>query len=254
MTDFRNLHLSEPTTKYENTRSVIMNFKYRNPITSLFFNVTGMYEWNTCPYMLNQLFIDDCIVGSYSPMKYDGKNLSVNGSISKGLMSGRVTIGLDATFAQVETSTMRQDVVSPYAVSVFSVQPNFKGYLTSWLSTDYRLVYTRNMMDIESTEISNYDALKQFLTLTFVPAKEWQIAIGGEHYYTKFSSGSSESLILLDTSFRWNVSKKADISLTAANLLNRREYLYANYGLLSETEYMYRLRGRSIMASIQVRL
>lgn len=149
---------------------------------------------------------------------------------------------------------MRQDVVSPYAVSVFSVQPNFKGYLTSWLSTDYRLVYTRNMMDIESTEISNHDALKQFLTLTFVPAKEWQIAIGGEHYYTKFSSGSSESLILLDTSFRWNVSKKADISLTAANLLNRRKYLYANYGLLSETKYMYRLRGRSIMANIQVRL
>ena len=254
MTDFRNLHLSEPIKEYENTRSVIMNFKYRSPITSLFFNVTGMYEWNTCPYMLNQLFIDDYILGSFSPMKYDGKNLSVNGSISKGLMSGRVTIGLDATFAQVETSTMRQDVVSPYAVSVFSVQPNFKGYLTSWLSTDYRLVYTRNMMDIESTEISNYDALKQFLTLTFVQAKEWQIAIGGEHYYTKFSSGSSESLILLDTSFRWNVSKKADISLTAANLLNRRKYLYANYGLLSETEYMYRLRGRSIMASIQVRL
>lgn len=44
MTDFRNLHLSEPPTEYENTRSVIMNFKYRNPITSLFFNVTGMYE------------------------------------------------------------------------------------------------------------------------------------------------------------------------------------------------------------------
>ena len=254
MTDFRNLHLSEPTTEYENTRSVIMNFKYRNPITSLFFNVTGMYEWNTCPYMLNQLFIDDCIVGSYSPMKYDGKNLSVNGSISKGLMSGRVTIGLDATFARVETSTMRQGVVSPYVVSVFSVQPNFKGYLTSWFSTDYRLVYSSNMMDIESTETSKYDALKQYLTLTFVPSKKWQLAIGGEHYYTKFSSERSANLILLDTSVRWNISKKVDISLTAANLLNQREYRYASYGLLSETEYMYRLRGRNILLSVQIRL
>ena len=213
-----------------------------------------MYEWNTCPYMLNQLFIDDCIVGSYSPMKYDGKNLSVNGSISKGLMSGRVTIGLDATFARVETSTMRQGVVSPYVVSVFSVQPNFKGYITSWFSTDYRLVYSSNMMDIESTETSKYDALKQYLTLTFVPSKKWQLAIGGEHYYTKFSSGSSANLILLDTSVRWNISKKVDISLTAANLLNQREYRYASYGLLSETEYMYRLRGRNILLSVQIRL
>ena len=254
MTDFRNLHLSEPVTEYENTRSVIMNFKYRNPITSLFFNVTGMYEWNTHPYILNQLFIDNYIVGSYCPMKYDGNNLSVNGSISKGLMSGRLTVGLDATFARVETSTMRQGVISPYAVSLFSIQPNFKGYLTSWFSTDYRLVYSRNMMNIESTEASNYDALKQYLTLTFVPSKEWQIAIGGEHYYTKFSSGSSANLILLDASVRWNVSKKVDISLTAANLLNQQEYRYASYGLLNETEYMYRLRGRSIMASITVRL
>ena len=254
MTDFRNLYLSEPVTEYENTHSVIMNFKYRNPITSLFFNVTGMYEWNTYPYMLNQLFMDNYIVGSYNPMKYDGNNLSVNGSISKGLMSGRVTVGLDATFARVETSTMRQGVISPYAVSLFSVQPNFKGYLTSWFSTDYRLVYSRNTMDIESAEASNYDALKQYLTLTFVPSKSWQVAIGGEHYYTKFSSGSSANLILLDASVRWNISKKVDISLTAANLLNQREYRYASYGLLSESVYMYRLRGRSIMASITVRL
>lgn len=70
----------------------------------------------------------------------------------------------------------------------------------------------------------------------------------------KFSSGSSVNLLLLDASIRWNVSKKVDISLTAANLFNQREYRYASYGLLSETEYMYRLRGRSVMASIQVRL
>ena len=109
-------------------------------------------------------------------------------------------------------------------------------------------------MDIEDATGSNYDALKQYLTLTFVPAKKWQIAIGGEHYYTKFSSESSVNLILLDTSVRWNVSKKVDISLTAANLLNQREYRYVNYGLLSETNYIYRLRGRNIMASIQIRL
>lgn len=169
-------------------------------------------------------------------------------------MSGRVTIGLDATFARMETSTMRQGVVSPYTVSVFSVQPNCKGHLTSQFSTDYRFVYSHNIMDIKSTETSNYDALKQYLTLTFVLSKKWQIAIGGEHYYTKFSSGCSANLILLDASVRWNVSKKVNISIVAANLLNQREYRYASYGLLSKTEHMYRLRGLSIMASIQVRL
>ncbi len=109
-------------------------------------------------------------------------------------------------------------------------------------------------MDIEDAASSNYDALKQYLILTFVPHKKWQFSIGGEHYHTKFSTGNYANLILFDASVRWNVSKRVDISLTASNLLNQREYRYVNYGLLSETNYMFRLRGRNIMANIQVRL
>ncbi len=254
MTDFRNLYMATPITEYGDTRSVTMTFKYRNPITSLFFNFTGKYEWSSNPYMTNQLFLGDYILSALSPMRNDGRNLILNGGISKGLMSGRMTIGLDAGYIQMWDNAMRQNSISPYMLQVLNIQPYLKGHFTNWFSADYRLSYSKNTMDIEDTTSSNYDALKQYLTLTFVPAKKWQVAIGGEHYYTKFSSGSSVNLLLLDASIRWNVSKKIDISLTAANLLNQREYRYASYGLLSETEYMYRLRGRSVMASIQVRL
>ena len=254
MTDFKNLCMDTPITEYSNTRSVMMTFKYRNPITSLFFNLTGKYEWNSYPYMTNQLFMDNYILSTISPTRNDDHSLILNGSISKGLMSGRMTVGLDAGYIQMWDNAMRQNSMSPYMLQALNIQPYLKGHFTNWFSADYRLSYSKNTMDIEDATGSNYDALKQYLTLTFVPAKKWQVAIGGEHYYTKFSSGSSGNLILLDASVRWNVSKKVDISLTAANLLNQREYRYASYGLLSETEYMYRLRGRSVMASIQVRL
>ncbi len=254
MTDFRNLCIDTPITEYSDTRSVTMTFKYRNPITSLFFNLTGQYEWSSNPYMTNQLFMDNYILSTISPTRNDDHSLILNGSISKGLMSGRMTIGLDARYIQMWDNAMRQNSISPYMLQVLNIQPYLKGHFTNWFSADYRLSYSKNTMDIEDATGSNYDALKQYLTLTFVPAKKWQVAIGGEHYYTKFSSGSSANLILLDASVRWNVSKKVDINLTAANLLNQREYRYASYGLLSETEYMYRLRGRSIMASVQIRL
>ena len=254
MTDFRNLCMDTPASEYSDTRSVTMTFKYRNPITSLFFNLTGQYEWSNNPYMTNQLFMDNYILSTISPTRNDDHSLILNGSISKGLMSGRMTIGLDAGYIQMWDNAMRQNSMSPYMLQALNIQPYLKGHFTNWFSADYRLAYSKNTMDIEDATSSNYDALKQYLTLTFVPAKKWQIAIGGEHYYTKFSSGSSANLILLDASLRWNVSKKVDISLTAANLLNQREYRYASYGLLSETEYMYRLRGRSVMAIIQVRL
>ena len=254
MTDFKNLCMDTPITEYSNTRSVMMTFKYRNPITSLFFNLTGKYEWNSNPYMTNQLFMDNYILSTILPTRNDDHNLILNGGISKGLMSGRMTVGLDAGYIQMWDNAMRQNSISPYMLQALNIQPYLKGHFANWFSADYRLAYSKNTIDIEDATSSNYDALKQYLTLTFVPAKKWHIAIGGEHYYTKFSSGSSGNLILLDASVRWNVSKKVDTSLVAANLLNQREYRYASYGLLSETEYMNRLRGRSIMAIIQVRL
>ena len=254
MTDFRNLYMATPITEYGDTRSVTMTFKYRNPITSLFFNFTGKYEWSSNPYMTNQLFLGDYILSALSPMRNDGRNLILNGGISKGLMSGRMTIGLDAGYIHMWDNAMRQNIISPYRLQVLNVQPYLKGHFTNWFSADYRLAYSRNVLDIDDAENSNNDALKQYMTLTFVPHKKWQLTIGGEHYYTRFSSGNSANLILLDASVRWNVSKRVDISLTASNLLNQREYRYVNYGLLSETNYMYSLRGRNIMASIQINL
>ena len=169
-------------------------------------------------------------------------------------MSGKMTTGLDAGYVQMRDNAMRQNIISPYRLQVLNVQPYLTGHFTNWFSTAYRLAYSRNMLDIEDATSGNYDASKQYLTLTFVPHKKWQLSIGGEHYYTRLSAKSSANLILLDASVRWSVSKCVDVSLTASNLLNQREYRYINYGLLSETNYMYRLRGRNVMASVQIRL
>lgn len=254
MTDFRNLQMATPITEYGDTRSVTMTFKYRNPITSLFANLTGKYEWSSNPYMTNQLFLGDYILSTLSPTRNEGRNLILNGGISKGLMSGKMTTGLDAGYVQMRDNAMRQNIISPYRLQVLNVQPYLTGHFTNWFSTAYRLAYSRNMLDIEDATSGNYDASKQYLTLTFVPHKKWQLSIGGEHYYTRLSAKSSANLILLDASVRWSVSKCVDVSLTASNLLNQREYRYINYGLLSETNYMYRLRGRNVMASVQIRL
>lgn len=58
--------------------------------------------------------------------------------------------------------------------------------------------------------------------------------------------------MLLDASVVWHVGKTR-LSLTANNLLNRRSYQYVNYGTLSRTEHSFRLRGRNILAGVQIR-
>lgn len=254
MKDFRNLYLPSSVLEYGGESSAVINFRYRNPVTSFFFHMTGKVGWAYSPRMISQQFIGNYILTGYSSTKSDSENFAVYGNVSKGLMSGKVTLGIDAGYTGVRATTMRQDVVTPYVFRVFSIHPNLKGNLTDWFSMDYRLFYANNALDIKNAGKTDYASLKQYLTLIFMPHKNWHISTGVEHYYTRFSSGSSAGLVLLDASVRWTVSSKVELSLVATNLLDKREYSYTDYGLLSETDYMYRIRGRNIVAAIQVRL
>ena len=129
-----------------------------------------------------------------------------------------------------------------------------KGNFTSWLSSDYSLSYTYNSMNIHNAERSIYHILKQNLTLTFILRSNWQIALGGEHYYTRFDSGDRTHLLLLDASVRRRISKKVEWSVTATNLLNEKKFNYMVYGLLNQTKYTYGIRGCNVLFNIQIQL
>lgn len=254
MIDYRNLYLPFSATGYNESSSATLNFKYRNPISSLFFNLTGLCEWKSSPSLYSQTFEDDFIIASYVPTTNEGMKYSINGGISKGLDGGKITIGIDAGYASLRNSAMRQNEKYDYIRSIVSVQPCIKGYLTQWLSVDYKLLYSHNRFRIQKSENSCNDALKQYLTFSFAPDNNWLISLGGEHYYTKFSAGDSAHLLLCDASVRWTINDRVELSVSAMNLLNKREYRYTTYGILSETDHMFRIRGRNILAGIQIRL
>lgn len=253
MTDYRNLYLSHESTRYDNTFSVTANLRYRNPINSTFFHIGGIYLWNRSPLMQRQIFIDDYLLTATALNSYIGQRFSTNGTFSKGLFSSKMKIDFNIAYAGQWATAIRQDSEIPYVLRSISAGINIKGYLTNTLSLDYRLPYTHNRLTMTS-EQSCYDVLKQYFTLTWIPIPNWQFSIGGEHYYTHFNTGSTTNLVMLDASVRWVVSKNIDLALIASNLLNHSEYQYANFGMLSQATNTYKLRGRNIIANIQVRI
>ena len=199
----------------------------------------------------NQLFIGDQVLSTYTPAGNDAHQIQVYGGLSKGLRSGRIVLGADVGYMQLHTTTMRQNVQSPYTIRYCYVRPSMKGNFTRWLSSDYSLSYT-NTMNINNAERSTYHILKQNLTFTFIPGSNWQIAVGGEHYYTRFDSGDRTHLLLLDASVRWRISKKIEWSVMATNLLNEKKFNYMVYGLLNQTKYTYDIRGCNVLFNIQI--
>lgn len=85
------------------------------------------------------------------------------------------------------------------------------------------------------------------------PCDPWQFTVGAEHYLTRFPEGGTAGIVLLDASAVWIANRRTRLSLTASNLLNRKAYRYVTYGTLSRSEHAFRLRGRNVLVTVQVR-
>ncbi|MBQ6682314.1 MAG: TonB-dependent receptor, partial [Prevotella sp.] len=253
MSDFRNLTFQTPSSEKIRQHSAFVRLRYRNPITSLFANLSAKYEHDYQPLMQNQLFIGDCILTEFVAR---GNNVSItqlNGGISKGLWSAKVTIGIDASLGHSSARMMRQNVEQPYTSTFIILAPKFTGKFTRWLSTDYSLTYTNNRYQVDAVS-SHYSSLRQNLSITFLPTDQWHIALGAEHYYTRFSTDQTASITFLDASVRWLLSKRIDLALAATNLFDETDYRYTSFGSLSESFYSFNIRPRNIIIKMQIKI
>ena len=99
-----------------------------------------------------------------------------------------------------------------------------------------------------------HSALRQNLSITFLPTDQWHIAFGAEHYFMRFSTDQTASITFLDASVRWLLSKRIDLALAATNLLDETDYRYTSFGSLSESLYSFSIRPRNIIIRMQVKI
>ncbi|MDE7125588.1 MAG: TonB-dependent receptor, partial [Muribaculaceae bacterium] len=142
--------------------------------------------------------------------------------------------------------------VIPYRQTTAGVRPYLKGSLLKWLSANYEASYGFSKLRING-ETNDYHTFRQNIFATVIPNDLVQFTVGAEHFLTRFPEGNTTNLVLLDASAIWRFNTKVRLSLTANNLLDRNNYKYVNYGTLSRTEHYFRIRQRSIIASIQYR-
>lgn len=252
MSDYRNIFIAKDIDKYSQNVAVTAGYKYRNPLTSFFANVSLIYNYSRSSFMSNQLFIDDFIVSTYADRLSGSNTWYVSGGVSKGLGHSRMVVGCDMSASTSSASSMRDYVVENYSQQTFGVKPYFRGSLCKWLSVNYDADYGFSQLKIGDTD--NYThSFNQKLYATVIPHDRWQFTCGAEHFLTKFPEGNTENLVLLDASAAWHVSNKVRLSLTANNLLNKRHYRYVTYGTLSRSEHSFRIRQRNILATIQFR-
>lgn len=252
LSDYRNLFVARNPDKYSQNVSTNVSYRYRNPFKALFVNLSLTYNHNRSSIMSNQLFDGDFIISTYADKLFHSNIWKANGGMSKGLGHSKMVVGFDVDASAVSASSMRNDAVVPYRQVAAGIKPYFKGSIIRCLSVHYEADYGFSKLNIDG-QASDYHSLHHNLFAVFMPNDYVQFTVGAEHFLTNFGQGKSANLVLFDASAVWRVKDKTRLSLTANNLLNRREYEYVNYGTLSRSEHYFRIRPRSMMASVQYR-
>ena len=70
LSDYRNLFIAENPDKYSQRVAATISYRYRNPLKSLFFNLSSTYNHSRDAIMSNQLFIGDFIVSTYVDLSF----------------------------------------------------------------------------------------------------------------------------------------------------------------------------------------
>ena len=252
LSDYRNLFIAENPDKYSHNMAASISYRYRNPMKSLFFNLSTTYNHSRNSIMSNQLFIDDFIISTYADRLHHSNTWSISGGFSKGLGHSKMVVGCDVNVSASSSSSMRDNSAIPYRQATAGMKPYFKGSICRWISANYEAEYEFSKLTIDK-EKNNYHTFHQTIFSTIIPNDIVHFTIGAEHFLTRFPKGNITNLMLIDAATVWRVNSKIRTSLTANNLLNKQNYEYMTYGTLSHSQHTFNIRQRSILASIQYR-
>lgn len=252
LTDYHNLFIAGNPENYSQELAVSFSYRYRNPLKSLFLNVSASYNSSRSLMMSDQLFLDDFIISTYAYRPHHNDIWSLSAGGSKGIGHGRMVLGFELVGSFSSASQMRDNAEIPSRQLSAGVNPYFKGSLLKWLSVNYEANYQFSKLVINN--VSNYcHTFHQNVFATIIPEDHIHFTLAAEHYLTHFPEGDLSSLVLFDASAVWQLTGKVRLSLTASNLLNQRDYRYITYGTLSQSQRFFQIRARTILASIQYR-
>lgn len=250
--DYRNLFISGIFRDYTHDLSSVLTYRYRNPLSSLFMNMSVTYNYTHSAMMSHQIFIDDFIISTYTD-KISGKNSwFFNGGISKGLGHSKMVIGCDVNSSLTSASSMRDYAIIPYRHLTSGVKPYFKGSVLRWLSLNYDAEYSYSKLKLRG-ESSDSHSFVENLYATVSPDDRVHLTFGAQHFLTHFPEGNTDNLLLLDAFVIWVASRQVRISLTADNLLDKRIYSYVSYGTMTRSEHTFCIRPRNLLFSVQYR-
>lgn len=253
LTDYRSFSSGIDDYYTSSGQSVSASYNFRNAQSGIFLMAMGSYGWNKSKFGTVQNVVGDYIFHSYRPQPSDSRNAMAFLNVSKTLDFMRGAIGIRGNFNRIENNILSQGVQTDYRNDSFSLSPFVNGNISTFFNWNLKFTWDRSSLKISDMPGRNTDGFIYSGSVTLTPCSLITWTTGGEYYCNEIEDGRYKDMLMLDTKITFNISKRVEISVSATNLLNKKEYSYTTYGTLSQYERSSRLRGREFMISIYLK-
>lgn len=253
LTDYRSFSSGIDDYYTSSGQSVSASYNFRNAQSGIFLMAMGSYGWNRSEFGTVQDIVGDYIFHSYRRQPSDSRNAMALLNVSKTLDFMRGAIGVRGNYRRVENDMLSQGVRTNYRNGSFTLSPFVNGNISTFLNWNLKFTWDRSSLKISGMPGRDTDGFiySGSVTLTPCPLITW--TTGGEYYRNEIDDGRYKDMLMLDTKLTFNISRRLEISASATNLLNKKEYSYTTYGTLSQCERSSRLRGREFLISIYLK-
>lgn len=253
LTDYRSFSSGIDDYYTSSGQSVSASYNFRNAQSGIFLMAMGSYGWNKSKFGTVQNVVGDYIFHSYRPQPSDSRNAMAFLNVSKTLDFMRGAIGIRGNFNRIENNILSQGVQTDYRNDSFSLSPFVNGNISTFFNWNLKFTWDRSSLKISDMPGRSTDGFIYSGSVTLTPCSLITWTTGGEYYRNEIEDGRYKDMLILDTKLTFNISKRVEISVSATNLLNKKEYSYTTYGTLSQYERSSRLRGREFMISIYLK-
>lgn len=253
LTDYRSFSSGIDDYYTSSGHSLSASYNYRNIPIGIFVMAMGRYGWNKSKFGTVQNLIGNYVFYSYKSQPTDSRNAMAFLNISKTLDFVRGVIGVRGNYWRMENSLLSQGFHTDYCNDYFSLAPFINGNISTYLNWNIRFRWDKSLLKIANLPRRSSDNFIYSGNITVTPCSFLTWTVGGEFYRNQIEVERYKEMFMLDTKLTFNISKRVQVSASASNLLNKKEYRYTSYSAISQYERSSQLRGREFMISIYLK-
>ena len=152
LSDYRYLRRGYEILDNDASGSFSAGFDYKNPLTSIFANVTAGYTRSHLNAVSSQDFVGDYIVTTAVAAPYDTSSTYVSGGVSKGIDALKGKVGINASWTLSHVGMIQQGEYNPYRMRSLSIAPTFDLRLLRRWNVAYSLAFSRSQLEVGMTQ------------------------------------------------------------------------------------------------------